>query len=89
MDNRTFNEIRNDLINSINAIYDPKTHLNFDVDPNSATDLVAIYINSLNVVQVSEITLSKTQGQPGTAFVVPDWNQNFTVTLASIIIKKL
>jgi hypothetical protein len=47
MDNRTLNEIRNDLIAAVNAIYDPKTSLNFNVDPNSATDLAAILINDI------------------------------------------
>ncbi|MDR1333697.1 MAG: baseplate J/gp47 family protein [Holosporaceae bacterium] len=47
MDNRTFNQIRNDLLSAINAIYDPKTKLNFNVDPNSATDLVAVLVNNI------------------------------------------
>jgi uncharacterized phage protein gp47/JayE len=47
MDNRTFNEIRSDLVNVINRVRDPKTGYNFNVNVNDPSDLVAIIVNNI------------------------------------------
>jgi hypothetical protein len=47
MDNRTFNEIREEIVNRINQIQDPQTGYNFDIDVNDPTDLVAVIVNDI------------------------------------------
>lgn len=48
MDNRTFAELRDDLVREINAIQDPKTGNNFNVDTSDATDILGIIVNALS-----------------------------------------
>lgn len=45
---KTFQEIRQDLINRINAIQAPNTGYNFNVDPQDSTDLIAILVNAIS-----------------------------------------
>lgn len=48
MDNRTFAELRDDLVREINGIQDPKTGNNFNVDTSDATDILGIIVNALS-----------------------------------------
>jgi hypothetical protein len=47
MDNRTLDEIRNDLVKSISAVRDELTGYNFSPDVNDPSDLLAVIINDI------------------------------------------
>lgn len=67
MDNRTFNEIRNDIATAINQIRDPQSNQNFNVDYNNESDILGVFVNTiaLHILDLNEqLTLLRSMLNP-------------------------